>query len=166
MHGLPSLYATIGCPAGLDLGDAVSRWQHRIWTARIEASGLLGGQDRLSVVVVSFATSDAAAVNPITRRRCRPRRSVCVCVCVCMCMWSCVAGCVQMRCCSAAFRVCVPRSLLWHSLLTCSVSFGQNGKSNYQRQHLSGVLVTFRQQLAAEFASRNCAYTAAGPATA
>ena len=31
---------------------------------------------------------------------------------------------------------------------------------------LSGVLVTFRQQLAAEFASRNCAYTAAGPATA
>ena len=42
---------------------------------------------------------------------------------------------------------------------------GRNGR-HYQRQHLSGVLVTFRQQLAAEFASRNCAYTAAGPATA
>ena len=34
----------------------------------------------------------------------------------------------------------------------------------YPRQHLSGVLVTFRQQLAAEFASRNCSYTAAVPA--
>ena len=32
---------------------------------------------------------------------------------------------------------------------------GRNGR-HYQRQHLSGVLVTFRQQLAAEFASRNC----------
>ena len=42
---------------------------------------------------------------------------------------------------------------------------GWNGR-HYQRQHLSGVLLTFRQQLAAEFASRNCAYTAAGPATA
>ena len=42
---------------------------------------------------------------------------------------------------------------------------GRNGR-HYQRQHVSGVLVTFRQQLAAEFASRNCAYTAAGPATA
>ena len=54
------------------------------------------------------------------------------------------------------------------ALLTCSVSFGQNGKSkgrHYQRQHLSGVLLTFRQQLAAEFSSRNCAYTAAVPAT-
>jgi hypothetical protein len=36
----------------------------------------------------------------------------------------------------------------------------RNGR-HYQRQHLSGVLVTFRQQLAAEFASRNCSYTAA-----
>ena len=42
---------------------------------------------------------------------------------------------------------------------------GRNGRY-YQRQHLSGVLLTFRQQLAAEFASRNCAYTAAVPATA
>ena len=42
---------------------------------------------------------------------------------------------------------------------------GRNGR-HYQRQHLSGVLLTFRQQLAAEFASRNCAYTAAVPATA
>ena len=37
---------------------------------------------------------------------------------------------------------------------------GRNGR-HYQRQHLSGVLVTFWQKLAAEFASRNCAYTAA-----
>ena len=37
---------------------------------------------------------------------------------------------------------------------------GRNGRY-YQRQHLSGVLVTFRQQLAAEFASRNCSYNAA-----
>jgi hypothetical protein len=37
---------------------------------------------------------------------------------------------------------------------------GRNGR-HYQRQHLSGVLVTFRQQLAAEFASRNCSYAAA-----
>ena len=42
--------------------------------------------------------------------------------------------------------------------------FAQYGR-RYQRQHLSGVLLTFRQQLAAEFASRNCAYTAAVPAT-
>ena len=41
---------------------------------------------------------------------------------------------------------------------------GRNGR-HYQRQHLSGVLVTFRQLLAAEFASRNCTYTAAVPAT-
>ena len=41
---------------------------------------------------------------------------------------------------------------------------GPNGR-HYQRQHLSGVLVTFQQQLAAEFASRNCSYTAAVPAT-
>ena len=34
---------------------------------------------------------------------------------------------------------------------------------HYQRQHLSGVLVTIRQQLAAEFASRNYSYTAAVP---
>ena len=39
-----------------------------------------------------------------------------------------------------------------------------NGR-HYQRQHLSSVLVTFRQQLAAEFASRNCSYTAAVAAT-
>ena len=32
--------------AGLCLGDAVSRWQHRTWTAWMEASGLLGGQYR------------------------------------------------------------------------------------------------------------------------
>ncbi len=37
---------------------------------------------------------------------------------------------------------------------------GRNGR-HYQRKHLSGVLVTFRQQLAAEFASRNCSYAAA-----
>ena len=36
---------------------------------------------------------------------------------------------------------------------------GRNGR-HYQRQHLSGVLLTFRQQLAAEFASRNCYYAA------
>ena len=41
---------------------------------------------------------------------------------------------------------------------------GRNGR-HYQRQHCSGVLITFRQQLAAEFASRNCAYMAAVPAT-
>ena len=29
----------------------------------------------------------------------------------------------------------------------------------YQRQALSGVLLTYLQQLSAEFASRNCAYT-------
>ena len=40
---------------------------------------------------------------------------------------------------------------------------GRNGR-HYQRHHISGVLLTFRQQLAAEFASRNCAYTAAVPA--
>ena len=40
----------------------------------------------------------------------------------------------------------------WHALFS-------------QRQHLSGVLLTFRQMLAAEFASRNWAYTAAVPAT-
>ena len=40
----------------------------------------------------------------------------------------------------------------------------RNGQ-HYQRQHLSGVLATFRQQLAKEFASRNCAYTAAQPTT-
>ena len=73
------------------------------------------------------------------------------------------------------------RSVLLHSLVTCSVSLGQNenliatdkmfpapkGRNgqHYQRQHLSGVQLTFRQQLAAEFASRNCAYTAAVPAT-
>ena len=44
--GLPALYATMGCPADLDLADEVSRWQHRAWTARMEASGLLGGQYR------------------------------------------------------------------------------------------------------------------------
>ena len=36
---------------------------------------------------------------------------------------------------------------------------GRNDR-HYQRQHLSGMLVTFRKQLAAEFASRNCTYTA------
>ena len=41
---------------------------------------------------------------------------------------------------------------------------GRNSR-HYQRQHLSGVLVTFRQQLTAEFASRNCSYTAAVAAT-
>ena len=41
---------------------------------------------------------------------------------------------------------------------------GRNGR-HYQRQRLSGVLLTFRQMLAAEFASRNCAYAAAVPAT-
>jgi hypothetical protein len=44
--GLPALYATMGCPADLDLADEVSRWQHRAWTARMAASGLLGGQYR------------------------------------------------------------------------------------------------------------------------
>ena len=43
----------------------------------------------------------------------------------------------------------------------CGVSNGRH----YQRQHFSGVLVTFRQLLAAEFASRNCSHTAAVPAT-
>ena len=43
---------------------------------------------------------------------------------------------------------------------------GRNGRCRpYQRQHLIGVLVTFRQQLAAEFASRNCSYTAVVAAT-
>ena len=41
---------------------------------------------------------------------------------------------------------------------------GRNGR-HYQRQHLSGVRVTFRQQLAAEFASRNRSYIAAVAAT-
>ena len=41
---------------------------------------------------------------------------------------------------------------------------GRNGR-HYQRQHLSGVLLTFRQQLAAEFAYRSRACTAAVPAT-
>jgi hypothetical protein len=36
----------MGCPADLDLADEVSRWQHRAWTARMAASGLLGGQYR------------------------------------------------------------------------------------------------------------------------
>ena len=41
---------------------------------------------------------------------------------------------------------------------------GRNGR-HYKRQHLSGVLVTFRQHLASEFASRNCSVTAAVPAS-
>ena len=36
---------------------------------------------------------------------------------------------------------------------------GRNGR-HYQRQALSGVLLTYLQQFSAEFASRNCAYTA------
>ena len=44
------------------------------------------------------------------------------------------------------------------------VPTGRNDRHS-QRQHLSGVLVTFRQQQAAEFASRNCSYTAAVAAT-
>ena len=49
--------------------------------------------------------------------------------------------------------------------MTCSVSFGQNESCSPLECILSGVLVTFRQQLAAEFASRNCSYTAAATAT-
>ena len=36
---------------------------------------------------------------------------------------------------------------------------GRNGR-HYHRQALSGVLLTYLQQLSAEFASRNCVYTA------
>ena len=36
----------IGCPADLEIVDVVSRWQHRARTARMAASGLLGGQYR------------------------------------------------------------------------------------------------------------------------
>ena len=85
MHGLPSLYATIGCPAGLDLGDAVSRWQHRTWTVRMEASGLLGGQYRLSVLYSCcwfFCFFRNVCSQSNLRGGGAGHGVVCVCVCV------------------------------------------------------------------------------------
>jgi hypothetical protein len=55
----------------------------------------------------------------------------------------------------------VTSKLLPTQIAVSLTSIQSNHGRHYQRQHLSGVLVTFRQQLAAEFASRNCSYAAA-----